>query len=629
MLTKVIWILLLMLASSVVCHCSQLVSVSPVPALPATTRGQTVTIQGENFPASGVKAVLRTGKEREGNKGVILDATVANDGKSLSFKLPEGHFDTGRYLVFLDFDSTELAVPGDLTVLPDQLAKIQIDSISPPTAYASNKERGYDFDISGTNLGQAPNDNILEVVGAGPQPVGTPEECSTYASSHPPIYQKTCLSYEPGMETRKLSVRGFHPAHYEGPVDFRLRVNGNVSETKRVTFSQITETSLKLLATVVSVILGAIVLGLVWKGIGVYRIAGEDYSPAASFFLDKQTNSYSLSKFQLLAWTGVAVFSYIFVLFCRILIQWDFTFPAIPSGWPTLLGLSAGATVAAVGITLNRGPKGAGPTSPSIADFISSGGLVASDRFQFFVWTLVGCAGFIALVLFHDPSTLKDLPDVPAGFLYLMGISATGYLAGKLVRLPGPVVAELFVTSAVPRGAGTPASLTIMIKGENLSKDALVKVDADTLRPDQFSIDMVKAQDQAPDPSFCSVVNLTLKDADAFLQGVHNLVLTNKDGQMAASSFPIDPLTIEPGQSFKADTRPLTVDVKGKHFADGMTAEWTNEADNNTQSIATNSIQKTSDTTLKITLTPGPQGKGTLVLISAINLRAIASVTVT
>jgi hypothetical protein len=601
-------------------------SVSAVPALQATTRGQTVNVQGDSFPAQGVGVFLRRGTEKPGDKGIALGAAVASDGKSLSFKLPADHFETGRYLVYIAFDSTELAVPGDLTVLPDQAAKVQIDSIFPATDYRSDNDDGYDFDISGTNLGQAPNDNILEVIGAGPQPVGTAEECKDYATAK--IFKKICLSYEPAMETRRLSVKGFHPAHYEGSVEFRLRVNGNVSETKQVTFSGITETDLRVLATVVSLVLGAVVLALVWQGIGVYKIRGEAYAPAASFFLDKQTNSYSLSKFQLLAWTGVAVFSYIFVFFCRMLIQWNFTFPAIPSGWPTLLGLSAGTTVAAVGITSNRGSKGAGPISPSMADFISSGGLVMSDRFQFFVWTLVGCAGFLALVLSHDPSTLKDLPEVPDGFLYLMGISATGYLGGKLVRLPGPVVTQLLVAGVVPADAGgPPARMTINIKGDNLSQNALVKVDDDGLRPDQFSIEAVKAQDQAPDSSFCSEINLTLKDASAYLEGEHNLTLTNKDGQMAACSFPVDPITIDPIPDLTASDQPGNVQVNGKNFAAGMTAQWTNGA-GVTATIAAPQVKEQSATQLSITMTPGPKGEGALVLISAINLRASAKVNV-
>jgi hypothetical protein len=430
------------------------------------------------------------------------------------------------------------------------------------------------------------------------------------------------------METRKLTVKGFHPARFDEPIQFRVRVNGSLSEPKPVTFSRVTRSQLRGSAIVLSLVLGLIVLALVWKGIGVYKIGDQNYSPAAAFFLDKQTNSYSLSKFQLLAWTGVAVFSYIFAFLCRILIQWEFTFPAIPSGWPTLLGISVGTTVAAVGITSNHGPKGAGPVSPSISDLICSGGLVASDRFQFFVWTLVGCGGFLALVLSHDPSTLKELPDVPDGFLYLMGISATGYLGGKLVRSPGPVVAQLLVTAVAPAAVGSPATMTINIKGENLSQKALVNVDGDTLRPDQFELDAVKAQPQASDSSFCTEINVRLKDASSYVEGVHTLTLTNKDGQMAACDFPVDPLAIDPNQCFPADNQSKVVKVTGKNFADGMTAQWKDPA-GTVADLAATAVKKISDIELSITLTPGStKGQGTLVLISAIKLRSTASVMV-
>ena len=307
-------------------------------------------------------------------------------------------------------------------------------------------------------------DNLIEVVGHGPLTVGDDTECQTYATAK--NYEKVCLSYASGLEGHKLLVKGYHPDHNEGPVLFKIHTANSISDAKRVVFSKISETALRVLAIGVSLVIALIVLGLVWKGIGVYRIAGENYTPLQSFFLDKETNSYSLSKFQLLAWTTVAVFGYIYLLFCQSLIQWNFTFPNIPSGWPTLLGVSAATTVTAVGITSSRGPKGAGPVSPSLADFITSGGMVMSSRFQFFVWTLVGCAGFLFLTLKNDPSSLTALPDVPSGFLYLMGISAAGYLGGKLVNLPGPVVKQLLVSSVVPGVQGTSAAqLVISLKG--------------------------------------------------------------------------------------------------------------------------------------------------------------------
>jgi hypothetical protein len=602
------------------------VKVSPVPALPVVTRGQAVPITGENFPAQGVQVFLRTGREKVGDDGTPVDAVLASDGKSLTFKVPKDNIETGRYLVFLGIGGRELAVPGDLVVAPDDTAKVRVDSISPATDYGNDEEHAYDFEIAGENLAPVARDNVIEVVGRGPLTVGNAVECDAYEALK--RYEKVCLFYAPGLEGQKLLVKGYHPDHYEGPATFRVHTANSVSDAKKVVFSSISEMGLRALAIVVSLVFAAIVLRMVWKGIGIYRIAGENYTPLQSFFLDKETNSYSLSKFQLLAWTTVAVFGYIYLLFCQSLIQWNFTFPNIPSGWPTLLGVSAATTVTAVGITSSHGSKGAGQVSPSLADFITSGGMVMSSRFQFFVWTLVGCAGFLFLTLKNDPSSLTALPDVPSGFLYLMGISAAGYLGGKLVSLPGPVVKQLLVSSVVPAVAGTsPAQLVISLKGENLSKLATVKVDDKELRTDEFAIECITPQDQSPDPSFCIELKLTLKAADDYLDGQHTLVITNKDGQMAASNFPLDGLTINPLDDLKGSAAPVDVEVNGANFVVGMTAKWKNAALVET-AIEAAQIQKKSDTQLIVTLVPGTAGKGVLTLVSPIGLESHVDVTV-
>jgi hypothetical protein len=607
-------------SAAVAAECSP--TISGAPELPSIARGQTVTVQGDCLPKQGVKVVLRTGKEKQGDKGLLpLDAKVADDGKSLSFQIPQGSFETGRYLVFVTVDSKELLVPGDLRVLSDEATKVKIDSISPVTVYPTGTNNTYDFEISGENLGKGPGDNIVEVVGRGPQTLGSPDECTKYANNQ--TFEKMCLSYDAGMEGRKLKVTGFKAGDYEGPVNIRLRVGNNVSDPKPVTLSKLPEFGVRALAIVVSLVFAVIVLAMVWKGIKLAK--GSELGGVLDWvFLDRQTNSYSLSKFQLIAWTAVAIFGYLYVLLCRTLIQWDFHFPAIPNGWPTLLGVSAATTVAAVGITANRGSKGSGPVEPSYADFISSGGMVTGDRFQFFVWTLVGFLGFLLLVLLADPSTLKELPDVPQGFLYLMGISAAGYLGGKVVRLPGPVIQQLLV-SATP--------LTRDAQGKEqpvkLSTDAVIKIDGVQLRPkDEFTIVEVKPQNAPADPSFRAEVNVVLENAAKYVQGEYELTFINKDGQMAVAKFPVGPLKLNAIGNLTAGGSPVTIPLTGENFGDNMTAGWIDPSKTLTV-ITTDKVKKKSDKEADITLTPGTtKGQGALTLISANQLRASSSVQV-
>jgi hypothetical protein len=208
-----------------------------------------------------------------------------------------------------------------------------------------------------------------------------------------------------------------------------------------------------------------------------------------------------------------------------------------------------------------------------------------------------------------------------------MGISASGYLGGKLLRAPGPVISQLLVTAATPPSPS--ATVTINLKGENLSKDATIKVDADELRKDQFQITPLKTQEGASDPSFCRELTVTLTDAANYLVGSHALTLTNKDGQMAVSTFPLDTLSIDssPPLTVPAGTAPTRVTLTGRNFAPNMTVHWIPQGAAAPPNPA--AITKQSATQFEVSLTPGNnKGTGTLILISAIGLRASAPVEV-
>jgi hypothetical protein len=84
--------------------------------------------------------------------------------------------------------------------------------------------------------------------------------------------------------------------------------------------------------------------------------------------------------------------------------------------------------------------------------------VVAADRVQFFVWTVIGAAGFFLVIANLDPRTLVELPPVPESLLTISGISAFGYLGGKLARDPGPVVAEVTTGIGPDPDAATSAS---------------------------------------------------------------------------------------------------------------------------------------------------------------------------
>ena len=158
--------------------------------------------------------------------------------------------------------------------------------------------------------------------------------------------------------------------------------------------------------------------------------------------------------------------AYAYVYASQYFVQAKWQMPEVPSGLATLLGLSVGTTALAIGATEVRGSKGAGPAHPGIGDLITNGGVFASDRLQFFLWTILGVVAFVHTTLSHDPATLTEPPKIPDSFLPLMGVSSLGYLAGKVLRKPGPVIKQ--VEKSPPDG--------LRILGENLSPRAQVFV---------------------------------------------------------------------------------------------------------------------------------------------------------
>jgi len=217
------------------------------------------------------------------------------------------------------------------------------------------------------------------------------------------------------------------------------------------------------------------------------------------------------------------VVAYTYLAASRALVQWDWRLCEVPENLPLLLGISAGTTVLSLGATGFRGSKGSGPLHPEWGDFISSGGVFAPERLQFFLWTVIGVFGFISATLAQDPASVTELPRIPDSFIPLMGVSSVGYLAGKVTRKPGPNI------SRVVKTADAAAPMTLRILGENLSPKAQVTINGTLLQTEEVSA--VPAA--RPDPEFVTelIVTpaiITLTDADTVA-----VKIVNPDGQSA------------------------------------------------------------------------------------------------
>lgn len=193
------------------------------------------------------------------------------------------------------------------------------------------------------------------------------------------------------------------------------------------------------------------------------------YNALKVLFLDLETNTYSLSKFQFFCWTWAALFGYAYLVISKMLVQ-GLSWPDVPGSLPGIIAIGAGTAVGSQFVTNVRGPKGAGPEEPSLGDFVASGGVAAVDRVQMLVWTLFGLGIFCLAVLQYTPGSIKDLDPVPTNMLYMMGLSGAGYLAGKFARKPGPVINEISITPTESDAALASASLPPPAAPPNLSQ---------------------------------------------------------------------------------------------------------------------------------------------------------------
>jgi hypothetical protein len=513
-----------------------------------------------------------------------------------------------------------------------------IESVFPNTTFPVQSR--FDFEINGQNFSPDPQKDEIEVEGQGLIRFGplryqskapdikaeiareAENACKQAASKNSLTKYYPCLGVTD--DGRRLVIFGFERRNeYQGPMRVKVVVNNASSPISGYfTLSRVDARIVLWLAIVFFGLLMYIVYRLVSKGVQGFTVAGQKYGPLAAFLIDKTTDSYSLSKFQLFALSMVAFFGYVYVFLCQVLVQWKFVFPNIPDNYPSLLAISAGTSVAAVGINSTRGTKGAGPVYPSAADFISNGGLVVPERFQFFVWTLIACIGFIALIIMQDPATVTGFPDFPTGLLYVMGVSASGYLGGKAVRGAGPIIKQVQVNK-------NGVDLDVVLQGENLDKNGKFRIDGST----QAAVGTVTGDEQPQGPKgYCTRLAFVLSQAAGFAQGDHTFEITNSDGVGAQEIFTGTPMKITNATAIThGTTGPATLTVQ--NYREGSTARWMAPFASTPVEIASADVKRTAiaaaGDTVTVNVAAGDKvGTGTLTLVSPLGGTEATAVTV-
>jgi hypothetical protein len=224
------------------------------------------------------------------------------------------------------------------------------------------------------------------------------------------------------------------------------------------------------------------------------------------------------------------------------------------SGFAYTFLISLGTVVLAQATSAMKGVKGAGQMHPARSDLIVHGGVIAPERVQQVVWSVLAGLAFLWITI-RTYATATALPTIPEELLVLMGISSAGYLVGKVGRKPGPIIQQVLVEEG---------SVRLRIYGEHLYRHAFVWVDGiqqpkDAIKPGE--------EDNPERPNeFVKSLQVTLPDIsrEEWYGQKHTVVIINADGQQAQwqASFP-KILTVTQSSGAADAQGRVTLEVKG------------------------------------------------------------------
>jgi hypothetical protein len=220
--------------------------------------------------------------------------------------------------------------------------------------------------------------------------------------------------------------------------------------------------------------------------------------------LDKN-NHASLSAFQFLCWTLLIAFLYLTLWFLHLLMKSTEPPGAIPVSLMALMGISVAIPLASQGIAAYKRTKPRAEdevyNEPDYVSMLEEDGRPSLLRVQMFLWTIGALAVFSwqYFVSLNNAETIDallelGLPVIDSTLLFLMGLSATGYLGNqaysgsvektgepkKMVEAKAaPPVASgkaqaLAIREIIPRNAVLMDQVTILGSGFGTQPDTLM-----------------------------------------------------------------------------------------------------------------------------------------------------------
>ncbi len=285
--------------------------------------------------------------------------------------------------------------------------------------------------------------------------------------------------------------------------------------------------------------------------------------PIKVLFMESDNQTYSLSRAQFILWTLAIAWAYVFLFFTRALVIGEFRFPPL-GGFAITFLISLGTLLTAQATKGVKGSKGAGSLEPHPSDLFMHGGVLALERVQQALWTAIALFMFVWIV--YANSTALKLPEIPPELLYLMGISSGGYVAGKMIRKPGPVIERIKAEKG---------SVKLSIAGGHLSTHARVLLDGNVLEEPAVA----KEFDPSAPDEFARRIEVTVpeniaKDINSWQSQERRVTVMNADSQRAEwHSSPKIVSVEESAKPANNEEKTATLTVQTEHVA--ANAIWT------------------------------------------------------
>jgi hypothetical protein len=401
---------------------------------------QAVSVTLKNVAKGTIVKVVMLGGGSETSVGNPL--TVPDD-KTITFNVPAG-LALGTYRVRVEVGGF-FYLSDAINVIRSFGTKATLVKIDPKVIYAPGDT--IDLALTGTDFYVKDKPEVNQILFDGDPQVVAWDGCDEKDRQKWDAKQTNEIHGSVADDGEHIYLCNV-PVKKQADVLIAVKQGPQITETKRLSTYLWTQWEIILasLAVVGVALLLVIFLMCFKKG---YRIKNQEYGFFRALFLDPETDTYSLSKYQFYMWTGAALFTYAYLVICKMFVQ-GASLPDVPSNLPAIVGIGAGTAIGAQVITNVKGPKGAGEELPSLSDFVTSGGVAAPERVQMFLWTTFGVLAFAIAAAKVSPAEVKGVPQVPETLMYLMGLSSAGYLGGKLARKPGPVINEISTSPSQP-----------------------------------------------------------------------------------------------------------------------------------------------------------------------------------